>query len=127
MASEERSFLSVEESSEESTQSSNEDEDEDINFQEHVDEQLSQLPRAKSAEIGRKRRVLSPAGSRKRKRCGPSTSLKTYSMYHRVKEFSGERFSVEGGKLFGEACWCTIEVKKSLVKQHISSKRHVEG
>ena len=58
MASEEGSFLSVEENSEESTPSSNSDSNEDIHFQKHMDKQLSQLPRAKSTENGRERRVL---------------------------------------------------------------------
>ena len=34
---------------------------------------------------------------------------------------------MERGELFCEACRCEVGVKESLVKQHISSKRHVKG
>lgn len=93
-----------------------------------ADHYISKLPLPEKARIARDRQIpQNPVGSRKRRRGGSSTKLKTVNKHDRVKEFPGECLTVEGGAIFCEACRTEVGVKKSLVKQHISSKRHAQS
>lgn len=90
---------------------------------------LSGVDRAKPAAISRQRSLLlNPPGMRKRKRCGPSTSLKRKSVHDCVKDNSKEFLSVEPpGVLFCNACRTAISQKASSLKRHMTSARHIAG
>ena len=47
--------------------------------------------------------------------------------FTKVREFAGENLSVLSGKLFCNACWETLSVKKSVLIQHVKSVKHATG
>ena len=81
-------------------------------------------PPAKS-DLARKRKIEKPkttGADKKRKSSVPSPSdPKTVSPSTRAKEFPGECLEVRQGKLFCAACREELSLKKSTVKNHISS------
>ncbi len=119
---------SAADSESESPLSDSEDDDDTVRLSSSMQASISKLPVPEKAHISRNRQVsLNPPGSRKRRRLGASTKAKAVSILERVKQFPNECLAKEGGALFCEACRTEIGMKKSLVKQHVNSKRHVDG
>ena len=48
-------------------------------------------------------------------------------LYERVRQFPDENFIVRDGKLFCNACRQILSTKKSVLKIHVSSKKHQDG
>ena len=71
---------------------------------------------AKDASLAKKSRVAQ----------GKSTQVKV-NPKQRVNEFPEEMLVVSAGKLYCEACHTVIALKKSIVKDHIMSSRHIAG
>ena len=64
--------------------------------------------------------------SGKCKRQGNSDTLKV-PLHKRVRRFPDENFIVREGKLFCNACRQILSMKKSVLKIHVSSKKHRDG
>lgn len=89
-----------------------------------------ELPRAKVAEISRKRsmnRSCQPLGKRTRVAAGPSTKTKRIGPSTRIQEFPNEPFSISVGSLYCNACHLPIQSKRSIIKAHIETERHAIG
>ena len=76
------------------------------------------------ANISRQRKVqTNPAGMKNiRGTVGPNVSA-----WERLKEFKDDYLSVVSGKLRCDACKETISKKKSSVKKHILSQKHIKS
>ena len=64
---------------------------------------------------------------RKRKRCGPSTSLKRKSAHDCVKDYPKEFLSADRGVLFRNACRTAVSRKASSLRRHLTTARHIAG
>ena len=87
---------------------------------------LSRLRAPQPAEIGRKRSIhrnYPPKGKRPSKGRG-NFDPKTVTPAQRVSEFRNECLCVSAGKLFCQACREELSTKRSVLKYHISSKKH---
>ena len=74
--------------------------------------------------IARDRPLESTSGNYKRRGISDTTKV---PLYERVKQFPGENLIVREGKLFCSGCKEIISSKKSVLKIHISSKKHQNG
>ena len=94
---------------------------------------LDRLRAPRKSELDRKRRTVSnlpPRGKRKCKSTNSSASSSatvTIRPQQRVSEFKDESLVVSNGKLFCNACREELNLKKSSVKNHISSVKHKNG
>ncbi|CAH3181443.1 unnamed protein product [Porites evermanni] len=52
---------------------------------------------------------------------------KNMSPRDRIEEFPGENLCLRGGKLFCNCCKEILSSKKSVLKNHLASKKHVAG
>ena len=78
----------------------------------------SALPRA---SISRERVPKSNTGKYKER---GNSDPKNMSPRDRIEEFSGENLCLRGGKLFCNGCKEILSSKKSILKNHLASKRH---
>ena len=46
---------------------------------------------------------------------------------NRIEEFPGENLCLRGGKLFCNGCKEILSSKKSILKNHLASKKHAAG
>ena len=74
--------------------------------------------------IARARSLESTSRKYKRRGNGDTTNV---PLHERVKQFPGENLIVREGKLFCSGCREIISSKKSVLKIHISSKKHHSG
>ena len=74
--------------------------------------------------IARHRSLQSTSGKYKRR--GNSDTVKV-PLHERVRQFPDENFIVREGKLFCNACRQILSTKKSVLKIHVSSKKHQDG
>ena len=52
---------------------------------------------------------------------------KNMSPRDRIEEFPGENLCLRGGKLFCNGCKAILSSKKSILKNHLASKKHAAG
>ncbi|KAK3725261.1 hypothetical protein QZH41_001278 [Actinostola sp. cb2023] len=76
------------------------------------------------SSIARDRSLESTSGKYKRR--GNSDTVKV-PLHERVRQFPDENFIVREGKLFCNACREILSTKKSVLKIHVSSKKHQDG
>ena len=76
------------------------------------------------SSIARDRSLQSTSGKYKRR--GNSDTVKV-PLHERVRQFPDENFIVREGKLFCNACRQILSTKKSVLKIHVSSKKHQDG
>lgn len=96
---------------------------------------LERLDTPKAPAIGRKREVAQSenqsstqaSGKRRRQRCGPSTQLKKKTALECVRQFPDECFTVDGGKLFCSACRIELGLKRSSLRRHVGTSRHLNA
>ena len=74
--------------------------------------------------ISRERTLKQNQGKYKER--GNSDS-KNKNLYDRLKEFPNEHLCIRNGKLFCDACKEILAYKKSILKNHMSSKKHTAG
>ena len=74
--------------------------------------------------IAQDRSLESTRGNYKRR--GNSDTTKV-PLYERVKQFPGENLIVREGNLYRSRCREIISSKKSVLKIHVSSKKHQNG
>ena len=89
---------------------------------------LDRLRSPQCSEISRKRSVKTnpPAGKRQCKgRC--ASDPKGVELRKRVQDFPNEMLKVSAGVLFREACREELGLKKSIVQNHIRSKKHEDS
>ncbi len=81
------------------------------------------------ADIARKRQIKHNPPPRGKRRCqGSSTSdPKGVTPSQRVKEFPKEPLSVSGGALFCNACREEVSLKRSVLANHVNSKKHEQS
>ena len=82
-----------------------------------------------SLDLARKRKLASnpPPNGVKRSKGIVNHEPRSVSASQRVREFAGEHLFVLLGKLFCNACWETLSVKKSVLIQHVKSVKHATG
>ncbi|CAH3043156.1 unnamed protein product [Porites lobata] len=56
-----------------------------------------------------------------------NTDPKNMSPRDRIEEFPGENLCLRGGKLFCNGCKAILSSKKSILKNHLASKKHAAG
>ena len=76
------------------------------------------------SSIARDRSLQSTSGKYKRR--GNSNAVKV-PLHERVRQFPDENFIVGEGKLFCNACRQILSTKKSVLKVHVSCKKHQDG
>ena len=76
------------------------------------------------SSIARDRSLQSTSGKYKRR--GNSDTVKV-PLHERVRQFPDENLIVREGKLFCNACREILSTKKSVLKIHVSSKKHQDG
>ncbi|PFX14310.1 DNA-directed primase/polymerase protein [Stylophora pistillata] len=76
------------------------------------------------SSIARDRSLQSTSGKYKRR--GNSNTVKV-PLHERVRQFPDENFIVREGKLFCNACRQILSTKKSVLKVHVSCKKHQDG
>ena len=76
------------------------------------------------SSIARDRSLHSTSGKSKQR--GNSNTVKV-PLHERVRQFPDENFIVREGKLFCSACRQILSTKKSVLKVHVSSKKHQDG
>ena len=76
------------------------------------------------SSIARDRSLQSTFGKYKRR--GNSDTVKV-PLRERVRQFPDENFILREGKLFCNACRQILSTKKSVLKIHVSSKKHQDG
>ena len=81
----------------------------------------SALPRAL---ISRERVPKSNTGKYKER---GNSDPKNMSPRDRIEEFPGENLCLRGGKLFCNVCKEILSSKKSILKNHLASKKHAAG
>ena len=81
----------------------------------------SALPRAL---ISRERVPKSNTGKYKER---GNSDPKNMSPRDRIEEFPGENLCLRGGKLFCSGCKEILSSKKSILKNHLASKKHAAG
>ncbi|KAK3721851.1 hypothetical protein QZH41_002279 [Actinostola sp. cb2023] len=85
----------------------------------------AKLSTPQKAAISRKRKLPDNIAGKKnyvRGTAGPDVSL-----WHRVKEFQNEHFTVQTGQLWCNACREALSRKKSSLQKHVTSQKHVNG
>ena len=99
------------------------------------DKPWEHLEKAKEANISCERSLKrtsatwaeeSSAAKKTRVAGGKSTQVKI-SPHQRLAEFPYETLVVSSGKLFCEACHSVVNLKKSILKDHIDSEKHKAG
>jgi len=87
---------------------------------------LTVLKAPKQSDLTRKRKVAvnPPTGKRK---CKSAKGLASVKPLQRTTEFPNESLVVSNGKLFCNSCREEIGLKKSVIKNHVSSTKHVNG
>lgn len=87
---------------------------------------LDVLKAPQPSELTRKRKVASnPPIGQKAARGQGSSEPKSVTAKDRLREFPGECLSVKiGGKLFCEACREELSLRKNIIKNHITCKKH---
>ena len=87
---------------------------------------LTVLKAPKQSDLTRKRKVAvnPPIGKRK---CKSVKGLASVKPLQRTNEFRNESLAVSNGKLFCNSCREEVSLKKSIIKNHISSVKHVNG
>ena len=77
-------------------------------------------------DLARKRKLASnpPPKGMKQSKGIVHHEPQSVSASQRVREFAGENLSALLGKLFCNACWETLSVKKSVLIQHVKSVKH---
>ena len=90
---------------------------------------LDRLRAPKLSDLSRKRNVAvnPPRGKRSCKSTNVSTAAATVTPQQCVTEFSGEQLTVSNGKLFCKACREELNLKKSNVKNHVQSTKHLDS
>ena len=90
---------------------------------------LDKLKSRTSSDLARKRKLASnpPPTGMKQSKGIVHHEPQSVSASQRVREFTGENLSVLSGKLFCNACWETLSVKKSVLIQHVKSAKHATG
>ena len=76
------------------------------------------------AEITRQRTVRSTGGKYGKR---GKSDAKNVSLHDRVAQFPNENLTIREGKLFCSACKERVSTKKSILKNHIISKKHNTG
>ena len=90
---------------------------------------LQRLKAPTPAEIARKRKTKSNPPPKGKRSCrGWSASdPKGISPSDRVKEFPNQDLKVARGKLFYVACREELSLKRSIIRNHVQSQKHVAG
>uniref|UniRef100_A0A1X7TX16 U1-type domain-containing protein n=1 Tax=Amphimedon queenslandica TaxID=400682 RepID=A0A1X7TX16_AMPQE len=92
---------------------------------------LDRLRPPNMSELGRKRKIHSnpppPVGKKRSIQNFHKSDPKSVSPSQRVKDFPGEELLESAGKLFCRACRETLAVKRSVVRNHIASKKHQDS
>ena len=89
---------------------------------------LDKLRSPVPSELARKRKVSTnppPVGQKRSKGGSASAILKSVSPQDRVREFSDDNLCVSASKLFCRACREELSVKKSVIKNHVESTKHI--
>ena len=90
---------------------------------------LDKLRAPKHSEICRKRKVHTnpPPVGKKRSVCVGKYDPRSVRPSQRASEFPSECLVDSAGKLFCKACRENIAIKRSVVQNHIKSKKHEDG
>ena len=82
------------------------------------------------SELSRRRKILlnrPPVGKRRSITTVHKFDPKSVQPSTRVSDFPGENLSVSAGQLFCRACREEVAVKRSVVSNHVKSKKHKDG
>ena len=88
---------------------------------------LERLQAPQQSDLARKRTNPSRGKRRSRGSSASSSDPKGVRPEQRIKDYPGETFIVSCGNLFCRACRERLCLKKSSVKNHVGSKKHLEG
>ena len=92
---------------------------------------LEKLRSPCASELARKRKIdansAPPTGKKRSTQNVRKFVPKSVRPSQRVSEFPGEELTESAGKLFCKACRENIAVKRSVVQNHIKSKKHAES
>lgn len=92
---------------------------------------LDKLRSPRISDLSRKRKILSnpppPIGKKRSTTAVRKFDPKSVRPSDRVSEFPGEHLSQSAGRLFCKACREDVAVKRSVVVNHIKSKKHEES
>ena len=91
---------------------------------------LDRLKSPTSADIARPRKTKTndpPRGRPRPCRGALSSDPKRVSPSQRVKEFENESLTVSRGNLFCSACREQLSLKRSIIKNHLSSSKHTKS
>lgn len=91
---------------------------------------LERLRAPQASVLARKRKIATNPPRGKRRSQGSSASSsdpKSVRPDQRVKDYPAETFIVSCGNLFCHACRERLCLKKSSIKNHVGSKKHLEG
>ena len=92
---------------------------------------LEKLRSPCASELARKRKIdansAPPTGKKRSTQDVRKFDPKSVRPSQRVSEFPGEELTESAGKLFCKACRENIAVKRSVVQNHIKSKKHAES
>ena len=91
---------------------------------------LNKLRPPTISDLARKRKILvniPPVGKRRSTTTVKKFDPKSVKPSDRVSEFPGEQLSQSAGRLFCKTCREDVAVKRSVVVNHIKSKKHEDG
>lgn len=103
------------------TDSSDESTDDDVQLEAEVPAGTVSVARAK---ITRKRSVRSTGGKYGKR---GKSDVKNVSLHDRITQFPNQNLTIREGKLFCNACRELVSTKKSILGNHVISKKHTKS